>query len=76
MGYPIPIANSLESKSEMLTREIVNSKGGDKRQSRPVHARSSMRAVWESGLSEGPDCLVAYLSELRFINPRSDTSEF
>jgi len=22
MGYPIPIANSLESKSEMLTREI------------------------------------------------------
>jgi hypothetical protein len=43
---------------------------------RPVHARSSMRAVWESGLSEGPDCLIAYLSELRFINPRSDTSEF
>jgi hypothetical protein len=29
-----------------------------------------------SGLSEGPDCLIVYLSELRFINPRSDASEF
>jgi hypothetical protein len=29
-----------------------------------------------SGLSEGPDYLIVYLSELRFINPRSDTSEF
>jgi hypothetical protein len=27
-------------------------------------------------LSEGPDYLIVYLSELRFINPRSDTSEF
>ena len=43
---------------------------------RGVHACSSMRDVWESGLKVGPDYLVAYLSELRFINPRSDTSEF
>jgi hypothetical protein len=41
-----------------------------------VKARSPIRAIRESGLSEGPDCLIAYLSELRFINPKSDTSEF
>jgi hypothetical protein len=43
---------------------------------RSVKARSLIRAIRESDLSEGPDCLIAYLSELRFINPKSDTSEF
>jgi hypothetical protein len=34
--------------------ECMRADGG----SRAVHARSSMRAVWESGLSEGPDSLI------------------
>jgi hypothetical protein len=38
------------------------------------YERFGNRALF--GLSEGPDCLIVYLSELRFINPRSDTSEF
>jgi hypothetical protein len=38
------------------------------------YERFGNRALF--GLSEGPDYLIVYLSELRFINPRSDTSEF
>jgi hypothetical protein len=38
------------------------------------YERFGNRALF--GLSEGPDYLIVYLSELRFINPRADTSEF
>ena len=43
---------------------------------RPVYQYERIRNRALIRLSEGPDYLIVYLSELRFINPRSDTSEF